>query len=52
MKHLKNEVDTIKNGVECGLCFQDETITPQEGDVIICYQLSKIPQTSEWDPGF
>jgi translation initiation factor IF-2 len=52
MKHLKSEADTIKNGVECGISLQDEDIQPQEGDVIVCYQLVDIAQKSEWDPGF
>jgi len=52
MKHLKSEVDSIKNGVECGIAFQDEEAVPKEGDVIVCYQLVDVPQKSEWDPGF
>jgi len=52
MKHLKQEVETIKNGIECGLCLKDPTIVPKEGDVIVCYHFVKVPQKSEWDPGF
>lgn len=52
MKHLKQEVETIKNGVECGLSIQNHDIIPKEGDVISCYQFVKVPQKTEWDPGF
>lgn len=52
MKHLKQEVESIKNGVECGLSLQNHDIIPKEGDVITCYQFVKVPQKTEWDPGF
>lgn len=52
MKHLKNEVNMIAKGVECGLSLEDHTIIPQVGDVIICYKLEKVPQHTEWSPGF
>lgn len=52
MKHLKQEVDTIRNGVECGLSFQDHDVVPKEGDSITCYQLVNVAQKSDWDPGF
>lgn len=52
MRHLKNEVDSIKKEVECGLQLTDQTIEPEVGDTIVCYTLKKQKQTIEWDPGF
>lgn len=52
MRHLKNEVESIKKDVECGLRLQDVTIVPQVGDTIICYITHMQPQVTDWDPGF
>lgn len=52
MKHLKDEVDTVRSGLECGLSLQDHSVVVKEGDEIVCYKFNKIPQKSEWDPGF
>lgn len=52
MRHLKNEVDTVKKDVECGLKFADMEEKVENGDVIICYQLVKQAVETEWDPGF
>lgn len=52
MRHLKNEVDSIKNGVECGLRFQDFEAEVRPGDTIICYTIKQEPQKTDWDPGF
>jgi len=52
IRHLKNEVDSIKNGVECGIALSDGSIEPQHGDTLVCYQLIQVAQKSEWDPGF
>lgn len=52
MRHLKNEVDTIKKDVECGLKLVDLNEKVENGDVIICYQLLKQAVETEWNPGF
>ncbi|XP_065565692.1 translation initiation factor IF-2, mitochondrial-like isoform X3 [Artemia franciscana] len=52
MRHLKNEVDQIKKDVDCGLRLSDTQIRVQHGDVLECYQLVKVPQKVDWDPGF
>ncbi|KAI0223177.1 Translation initiation factor IF-2, mitochondrial [Lamellibrachia satsuma] len=52
LKHFKNEVDSIKTDVECGICFDDKTITPQHGDRIICYERKEVAQQLEWDIDF
>ncbi|XP_011630963.1 translation initiation factor IF-2, mitochondrial isoform X2 [Pogonomyrmex barbatus] len=52
MRHMKNETDTIKTDVECGLRFEDPTLSFKPGDVLICYQMYKKPQETDWDPGF
>lgn len=50
MRHLKAEVDTIKNSIECGLRFRDFEVDAQPGDTIVCYTLVKKPQETEWEP--
>ncbi|XP_067629595.1 translation initiation factor IF-2, mitochondrial [Eurosta solidaginis] len=52
MRHLKNEVDSIKKDVECGLRFKDTKIVPQVGDIIVCYTTQMTEQQTDWDPGF
>ncbi|EDW49131.1 translation initiation factor IF-2, mitochondrial isoform X1 [Drosophila sechellia] len=52
MRHLKNEVDTIKKDVECGLRFRDTKVLPQAGDILQCYTTKMEAQQTDWDPGF
>ncbi|KAL3216167.1 hypothetical protein MRX96_006378 [Rhipicephalus microplus] len=52
MRHLKNEVESIKKDVECGLMFQDANVRFQHGDVLVCYSIKQVPQETDWDPGF
>lgn len=52
MRHLKNEVDTIKKDVECGLRLSDSSIEFRSGDTLVCYITRKEPKKLDWDPGF
>ncbi|XP_018305806.1 mitochondrial translation initiation factor 2 isoform X2 [Mycetomoellerius zeteki] len=52
MRHMKNETETIKTDVECGLRFEDPTLSFKTGDILICYQTYQKPQETDWDPGF
>lgn len=52
MRHLKNEVDTVKKDVECGIQLADKSIDAEEGDKIICYTMKTKAQTIDWNPGF
>lgn len=52
MRHLKNEVDTVKKDVECGLKLQDQEVVPEPGDVLVCYTTKLVDQKTDWDPGF
>lgn len=52
MRHLKVEVDTIKNDIECGLRLHEFEVEAKPGDVIVCYTINKKPQVTAWDPGF
>ncbi|EGI69934.1 PREDICTED: translation initiation factor IF-2, mitochondrial [Acromyrmex echinatior] len=52
MRHMKNETETIKTNVECGLRFEDPTLSFKTGDILICYQTYQKPQETDWDPGF
>ncbi len=54
MRHLKDEVDTIKKDVECGLRFENvvglEGIRFQPQDLIVCYEIKKTKQKTKWSP--
>lgn len=52
MRHLKNEVDSVKKDVECGLKLENQEIEPEPGDILVCYTTKLEPQTIDWDPGF
>lgn len=52
LRHLKNEVNSIKSGSECGLMLGDASIPVKLGDVIICYKTKEVRKTLDWDPGF
>ncbi|CAH0551761.1 unnamed protein product [Brassicogethes aeneus] len=52
MRHLKDEVDTIKTNTECGLQLFDKDVTFQSGDTLICFQMKNEAQKTDWDPGF
>lgn len=52
MRHLKNEVDSIKKNVECGLQLDDISIEVEAGDTVICYTTKKEQVTIDWKPGF
>lgn len=52
MRHLKDEVDSIKKDIECGLQLKDKSIEAEQGDKIICYTIKKQKETIDWNPGF
>lgn len=52
LRHLKNEVDTIKANSECGLQLKDKTVTFEQGDNIQCLEKVMKPRVVNWDPGF
>lgn len=52
MRHIKDEVDTIKNSIECGLRITDKGIEFKPGDMIVCYHMVDYKKTTEWNPGF
>ncbi|XP_056423751.1 translation initiation factor IF-2, mitochondrial isoform X1 [Hyla sarda] len=51
LKHHKNDVPTVKTGVECGLSL-DQDVEIKVGDEIICFEEKTVPQKISWDPGF
>jgi translation initiation factor IF-2 len=55
LKHLKNDVSTIKTNVEFGLAFEqssDVPVIPKAGDKIVCYALRNVKSKIVWDLGF
>lgn len=51
LKHHKNDVPTVKAGMECGLSA-DGHVDFEPGDVIVCFEEVDVPQVTSWDPGF
>ncbi|XP_074487336.1 translation initiation factor IF-2, mitochondrial isoform X2 [Sebastes fasciatus] len=51
LKHHKDEVQTVKSGMECGLSA-DGDVDFRTGDVIVCFEELDVPQVTSWDPGF
>ncbi len=52
LKHLRDDVQSVKKGVECGLSFTNHDIKFQKGDQIVCYTVRQVTQTAKWDYGF
>uniref|UniRef100_A0A3Q3X0B7 Translation initiation factor IF-2, mitochondrial n=1 Tax=Mola mola TaxID=94237 RepID=A0A3Q3X0B7_MOLML len=51
LKHHKDDIQTVKAGMECGLSAGGE-VDFRPGDVIVCFEEVKVPQVISWDPGF
>lgn len=51
LKHHKDDVQTIKTGMECGLTL-DKDFELKFGDEIVCYEEKIVAQKIVWDPGF
>ncbi|KAK5936394.1 hypothetical protein CgunFtcFv8_027761 [Champsocephalus gunnari] len=51
LKHHKDEVQTVKLGMECGLSA-DVEVEIKAGDVVVCFEELDVPQVTSWDPGF
>ncbi|XP_004914796.1 translation initiation factor IF-2, mitochondrial isoform X1 [Xenopus tropicalis] len=51
LKHLKDDVQTVKTGVECGLSL-DKDIDVKIGDEVLCVEEKEVQQKISWDPGF
>ncbi|XP_012275999.1 translation initiation factor IF-2, mitochondrial [Orussus abietinus] len=52
MRHLKEEVASIKNDTECGLRFEQPDVSVQPGDRLICFKIIQKEPETQWDPGF
>lgn len=49
LKHLKDDVSSVKAGMECGLSAEGN-VNFSCGDTIQCYELQDSPQTTSWTP--
>ncbi|XP_074521137.1 translation initiation factor IF-2, mitochondrial [Halichoeres trimaculatus] len=51
LKHHKDDVQTVKTGMECGLsAIGHGDFRP--GDTVVCFEEVEAPQLTSWDPGF
>lgn len=51
LKHHKDDVQTVKTGMECGLSA-DGGVDFRPGDTVVCFEEQDAPQVTSWDPGF
>ncbi|XP_035515594.1 translation initiation factor IF-2, mitochondrial [Morone saxatilis] len=51
LKHHKDDVQTVKVGMDCGLSA-DGDLDFMPGDVVVCFEKANVPQVTSWDPGF
>lgn len=52
LKHFKNEVEEIKDNMECGLALKDYTVEIEQGDILICYEEYDVQPTITWNLPF
>ncbi|GFS35256.1 translation initiation factor IF-2, mitochondrial [Nephila pilipes] len=52
LRHEKSDVDSIKKDVECGLMIENQEISFEPGDTIVCYNPKSVAQLTDWNPGF
>jgi translation initiation factor IF-2 len=52
LKHHKSDVNSIKRNVEFGFAFENESVLPEPGDKIVCYDLKVVKSNLEWNLGF
>ncbi|XP_054166451.1 translation initiation factor IF-2, mitochondrial-like [Oppia nitens] len=54
LRHLKDEMETIKKDVECGIRFDGivglDGLRFQPQDTLVCYEMHKIKQKTNWTP--
>lgn len=51
LKHHKDDVQTVRTGMECGLSA-DSDVEFRAGDIVVCFEEVEAPQVTSWDPGF
>jgi len=52
LKHFKDDVRSIVQGMDCGIALGDIEVEPQAGDKIICYRVKEVKQFIDWDLDF
>lgn len=50
MQHSNVEVESINEGIECRLIFQDKSVIPETGDTIVCFVTNEMAQSIDWNP--
>lgn len=49
LKHHKDDISSVKAGMDCGLSVDGE-VEINSGDTVQCYELQDSPQTTSWTP--
>ncbi|CAF0875192.1 unnamed protein product [Brachionus calyciflorus] len=52
LKHLKQDVNTIKRNVEFGFAFENLSVEPKSGDKLVCYSTKMVRVPIQWNLGF
>lgn len=50
IRHLKDEVETVKTNQECGIMLDNAQVEFKQGDKVICYRLVDKMQETDWNP--
>lgn len=52
IRHLKEEIELAKSGVECGVRLDDSSISFEPNDILVCFQRIKEKENINWNTGF
>ena len=52
LRYFKDEVDSIKRDMECGVQLDDKAFVFEVGDKVVCYEMKEVKQELDWSPGF
>jgi len=52
LKHFKDDVKSISQGMDCGIALDSLDVEPQTGDTIVCYKIKEVKQQITWDLNF
>lgn len=52
LKHFKEDVKSISQGMDCGIALDSFDVEPKAGDKIVCYKLKEVKQQISWDLDF
>lgn len=52
LKHFKEDVKSISQGMDCGIALDSLEVEPKAGDSIVCFKIKEVKQQIDWDLDF